>query len=223
MFLKINGTSKGNENTVILMNVTEETCRLHKIEKFYKTREIKCFHQQVKSEKHHLRKPIKMAIPILRKIAMSKRIMCPILLDHGGCQRRRTLINQNTPKFGPKIHDKLAQLWQKILRKGLGKEAKDKLVKSYLISKNRSLLQAPKMNPEISAAVSDVSRRRDKKIKAVQQQLGQGISALTKGLELLLDDGNKLQAISFLSNSCRLLCDLCPSFPTLHKTWNEMR
>lgn len=89
------------------------------------------------------------------------------------------------------------------------KEAKEKLVKEYPIPENCPLLQAPKLNPEISAAVAECTQTRDKRVEAVQQQLGQGISALNKGLELLLDDGkDRLQAIKFLSDSCRLLCDL---------------
>ncbi|CAK1601472.1 unnamed protein product [Parnassius mnemosyne] len=116
---------------------------------------------------------------------------------------------EETSKLGPKIHDKLAQLWLPILRKGIHKEAKEKLLKEYLIPENCSLLQAPKLNPEISAAVSEGTKTRDKRVEAVQQQLGQGISALNKGLELLLDDGkDRLQAVKFLSDSCRILCDL---------------
>ncbi|XP_049887054.1 uncharacterized protein LOC126381642 [Pectinophora gossypiella] len=115
----------------------------------------------------------------------------------------------DAPKFGPKVHDKLARLWQPILKKGLDKEAKDKLLKQYLIPENCALLQAPKLNPEIAAAVSDATRARDKRVESVQQQLGIGISALTQGLHLLLDDdGNRLQSIKLLSESCRVLCDL---------------
>lgn len=122
-----------------------------------------------------------------------------------------------TPKFGPNIHEKLSQLWLPILRKGLNKEAKDKLNKEYLIPENCPLLQAPKLNPEISAAVAEGTRTRDKRVEAVQQQLGQGIAALNKGLELLLDDSkDRLQTIKFLSDSCRLLCDL-------HHTETEAR
>ncbi|XP_026727564.1 uncharacterized protein LOC113493758 [Trichoplusia ni] len=114
---------------------------------------------------------------------------------------------EETPTLGPKIHDKLSSLWLPILRKGINKETKEKLLKKYPIPENCTLLQAPKLNPEISAAVTEAARSRDK--EAVQQQLGRGIVALNKGLELLLDDGNdRLQAVKFLSNSCRLLCDL---------------
>lgn len=115
---------------------------------------------------------------------------------------------EEAPKVGPKIHESLSRLWLPILRKGMTKETKEKLVKEFLTPENCPLLQAPKLNPEISAAISEGTRIRDKKVEAVQQQLGQGITALNKGLELLLDDKDRLQAIKYLSDSCRLLCDL---------------
>lgn len=123
-----------------------------------------------------------------------------------------TALGENTeeaPKFGPKIHENLSCLWLPILRKGLKKETKDKLIQEYLIPENCALLQAPKLNPEISAAISEGTRTRDKRVESVQQQLGLGITALNKGLEMLLDEGkDKLQAIKCLSDSCRLLCDM---------------
>lgn len=116
---------------------------------------------------------------------------------------------EDAPKFGEKIHGKLALLWLPILRKGLDKEAKEKLMKQFQIPENCSLLQAPKLNPEIAAATTDIARGRDKKIEAFQQQLGLGITALNRGLSLLLEnDKERMTAIKLLSDSSRILCDL---------------
>ncbi|CAG9117949.1 unnamed protein product [Plutella xylostella] len=116
---------------------------------------------------------------------------------------------EKAPKFGANIHESLSRLWLPILRKGINNETKEKLAKEYLVPENCALLQPPKLNPEITSAVNEGARARDKKVEAVQQQLGLGITALNKGLELLLDDGrDRLQAIKYLSDSCRLLCDL---------------
>lgn len=113
------------------------------------------------------------------------------------------------PKFGPKIHEQLALLWLPILKKGMTKDSKDEILKKYRIPENCALLEAPKLNPEISAVVTEGARARDQKVKTMQLQLGQGIAALNKGLELLLHDNkDRLQAIKFLSDSCRILCDL---------------
>ncbi|KAI8421510.1 hypothetical protein MSG28_009553 [Choristoneura fumiferana] len=112
------------------------------------------------------------------------------------------------PELDPEILTALGEVTEET-PKGMNKEAKEKLVKEYPVPENCTLLQAPKLNPEISAAVPEGTRTRDKRVEAVQQQLGQGIAALNKGLELLLDDGkDRLQAIKYLSDSCRLLCDL---------------
>lgn len=116
---------------------------------------------------------------------------------------------EDAPKFGPKIHENLSLLWLPILKKGMEKDIKDKLLKQNPVPENCPLLQAPKLNPEILAAVSDSARYRDKRIESVQQQLGAGITALNKGLELLLEsDKDRLVAVKHLSDSCRILCDL---------------
>lgn len=73
---------------------------------------------------------------------------------------------------------------------------------------NCTMLQAPKLNAEISSAVSDVVRGRDKKFLAFQQQLGVGTSAINRAMDVLLSSDNKIQALKYLSDGCRILADL---------------
>ncbi|XP_063829848.1 uncharacterized protein LOC135079191 [Ostrinia nubilalis] len=118
----------------------------------------------------------------------------------------------DTPEFGEAIHDSLATLWLPLLRKGLPKDEKDKLVKDHLIPSNCRLLQSPKLNPEISAAVSEIVRGRDKKLAGFQQTLGIGISAMNRAMDILLKSDDKIKSLKYLSDSCRLLSDLHHSF-----------
>lgn len=96
------------------------------------------------------------------------------------------------PDYGEKIHENLAKLWLPLLKKGMPKESKDKLLKEYLVPENCRLLQAPKLNAEISAAIPDLVRNRDKTLSVAQQQLGAGISAINRGLNILLTSDDKL-------------------------------
>ncbi|KAL0902752.1 hypothetical protein ABMA27_000558 [Loxostege sticticalis] len=116
----------------------------------------------------------------------------------------------DTPDFGQEVHDSLASLWTPLLKKGLPKDQKENLMKDkeYLIPSNCKLLQAPKLNAEISAAVSDVVRGRDKKFLGFQQQLGTGTSAINRAMDTLLSSDNKIQALKYLSDGCRILTDL---------------
>lgn len=114
----------------------------------------------------------------------------------------------DTPDFGENIHDNLAKLWLPLLKKGMPKENRDKILKDYLIPDNCRLLQAPKLNAEISAAVPDMVKNRDKNLAVSQQQLGSGITAINKAMHILLTSDNKIQAMKHLSNGCRILCDL---------------
>ncbi|XP_013172812.1 PREDICTED: uncharacterized protein LOC106121639 [Papilio xuthus] len=111
-------------------------------------------------------------------------------------------------EFGEKIHESLAKLWLPLLVKGLPRDKKDNLLKDYLIPDNCRLLQAPKLNAEISAAVADSVRNRDKILVAHQQQLGSGITAANRALNILLSGEDKKASINHLSNACRILSDL---------------
>ncbi|XP_026328002.1 uncharacterized protein LOC113236209 [Hyposmocoma kahamanoa] len=116
---------------------------------------------------------------------------------------------ETNPEFGVKIHENLTKLWLPLLKKGMTKENKEKILKEYLIPDNCRLLQAPKLNAEISAAVPDMVRNRDKNLSISQQQLGVGITAINKAMDILLcKTDDKVQAMKHLSNGCRILCDL---------------
>lgn len=114
----------------------------------------------------------------------------------------------DSPEFGEKIHENLAQLWLPLLEKGIPKDTKDQLIKQYLVPDNCRLLQAPKLNAEISAAIPEMARNRDKKLAVWQQQLGIGVAAINRGMDSLLKGEDKLPAIKHLSNGCRILADL---------------
>ncbi|XP_023944598.1 uncharacterized protein LOC112050538 isoform X1 [Bicyclus anynana] len=113
----------------------------------------------------------------------------------------------DAPNYGENIHDHLSKLWLDLLKKGIQKEIKDKLLMDYVAPDNCRLLQAPKLNAEISAAVPDPVRYRDKSLSISQQQLGSGITAISRGMQMLLKDENKVNALKHFSNACRLLCD----------------
>lgn len=113
------------------------------------------------------------------------------------------------PEYGEKIHENLAQLWLPLLKKGLPKEEKEKLLKDLLVPLNCNLLQAPKLNPEISAAITESTRNRDKKLVSCQQQLGAGVTAVNRAMDLLLNkEFDKIKVIKHLSDACRILSDL---------------
>lgn len=102
------------------------------------------------------------------------------------------------PNLDQKCPRKLSCLWQGMLRQN--DEAAPNPRKLYLITGT----QAESRNCSYS-----VRYHTEKRVESVQQQLGADITALNRGLELLLnDDLNKPQAIKHLSESCSLLCDL---------------
>lgn len=114
---------------------------------------------------------------------------------------------EDTPEYGDSILDNLSKIWLPLLKRGMSKDTREKLVKEHLAPNNCKLLQAPKLNAEISAAVPDMVRNRDKTLVASQQQLGAGITAISRGMDILLKGDDKARALKNLSNGCRILCD----------------
>lgn len=115
---------------------------------------------------------------------------------------------EEIPTYGENIHADIAKRWLPILRQGLTKDIKEKLLKEHSAPDNCRLLKAPTLNPEISAAVAEVVRSRDKKLETKQGQLGLGITAISKAMSKLLDNGPKVEVIKLLSEGCRILSDL---------------
>lgn len=115
---------------------------------------------------------------------------------------------EDSPKYGANIHNDLAQRWLPILKKGLIKDVKENLLKEQHIPDNCRLLKSPSLNPEIAAAVAEAVRSRDKKMEVKQNQLGLGITAISRALEIIINDGSKIETIKHLSEGCRILTDL---------------
>ena len=115
---------------------------------------------------------------------------------------------------GPKIDDKVADIWQQICKKGLAKESKELLIKKYLFPENCQMLMAPKLNPEIKLAIQKNLQRRDFVQSASQNQLGLSISAIGKILTHIMNeeqlDTEAMKKLVFecLSDAGKLLTDL---------------
>lgn len=65
---------------------------------------------------------------------------------------------------GPPIHDDIFVRWNDIMKEGLPKEEIKELFKKYGIPENCSLVEPPKLNPEIKASLSEPLTKRDEKM-----------------------------------------------------------
>ncbi|CAG4944945.1 unnamed protein product [Parnassius apollo] len=63
--------------------------------------------------------------------------------------------------MGPAIHQDIANRWQDILAKGLAKDVKESLLKTYLIPSNCELLIASALSSGVKAALTETSIKRD--------------------------------------------------------------
>lgn len=111
--------------------------------------------------------------------------------------------------LGEKIPKEISERWGKILLDGLAKEQKELISKQMLIPENFLLARAPKLNPEVSAVLTDPVKNRDKRLEKAQNQLGTAIAGLVNlTKDLIKSDMNKLDIIKRISEISQILLDL---------------
>lgn len=108
---------------------------------------------------------------------------------------------------GDDINKHVAPRWQHILLNGLTKEVKAEMLTQYLIPGNCSNLKAPKLNPEMKAALSEINLKKDTFHENKQNQLSSCLTALGKVLDKALALNLNQDIIKPLSDAGRLLCD----------------
>lgn len=113
-----------------------------------------------------------------------------------------------TKLYGKDINTDLAVRLQHVATVGLSKDLRKDLQGKYLPPKNCTQIDAPQLNPEIKAAVTDIVIKRDKGIESKQKVLGSAISCLGEAITILLEEQNKNTAIiKLLMDATRLICD----------------
>jgi hypothetical protein len=112
-------------------------------------------------------------------------------------------------KYGQNIRAELACRLQHMATEGIGKEKRKELIEKYLIPQNCLHIDAPKINPEMKAAIPEPIAKRDRGIESKQKQIASAIACLSGSLDTLLkatDKNNEL--IQRLMDAIRLLCDV---------------
>ncbi|CAB3251792.1 unnamed protein product [Arctia plantaginis] len=112
-------------------------------------------------------------------------------------------------EYGENIHPEILKRIENILKAGIKKDVKEELLRKILIPNNIKLLDAPKLNIELQGLLSDTVKGRDKRVEDRQQRLGIAISGVLNVMNTILKDNfNKINMITTLSDSVRLLSDL---------------
>lgn len=111
---------------------------------------------------------------------------------------------------GPPVCDELVSRWSEILKVGLPKEDKAALLLKYGPPINCSILNPPKLNPEIKASLTDPIINRDTRIFAKQEKVTACIAAMGTVLSKLLcgETVERLSLIEVLVDTEKLLIDV---------------
>ncbi|XP_060800571.1 uncharacterized protein LOC132901828 [Amyelois transitella] len=110
--------------------------------------------------------------------------------------------------YGKPIQNDLAVRFEFIATSGLENDHRKELLRAHLPPVNCKLIDAPSLNPEIKAAITDNFVKRDKAIYNKQKQIASAIACLSEAITLLLSKDNKDPVVlSLLMDTGRILCD----------------
>lgn len=114
----------------------------------------------------------------------------------------------------PPVHPEIAAQWSSVILQGLSEDTKKELAAKYPLAPNLKAAQAPLLNKEIKAAVSQMNVDRDIRVATVQNQTGSALLALGKAQSQLLDlqeEGggeDLLPVIEAVNDAARLVADV---------------
>lgn len=113
--------------------------------------------------------------------------------------------------YGPDVSEDLALRWNKYLSEGLDKETRTKLFEIWNAPSNCTMLQGPKLNPEVQTMLSPTEAKKETFLMELQNNLGKGLSALGAVITKLLEHNNPEEPDPNLKNlveSGKLLCNV---------------
>lgn len=102
-----------------------------------------------------------------------------------------------------KLHPEIKNRWETWMKEGLSEDNRKSLTKKYP-RKGDLYAEPPKVNLEISAAMTDIAKKRDDHFARTQECVGTAIISLGAAVSLLIDDsGNEVDQMKLIE----LLCD----------------
>lgn len=121
--------------------------------------------------------------------------------------------------LAPAIPKSIAVRLEDIIKKGLPKEEKEKLIKEHAPPKNCTLIDPPKLNEEIKVSVGETSTKRDDRIVEKQKKISACLALLGSAVVDIINNeksdninqkisDTQMALIRKLSEAARLLADL---------------
>ncbi|VEN56294.1 unnamed protein product [Callosobruchus maculatus] len=118
---------------------------------------------------------------------------------------------KSTGEKGPPLCEALVNRWSSYLGAGLERDVRDALIVKYKIPENCSLLDAPKLNPEIGASLTPAQIKKDQFSMTIQNKLGRALVAqgsvlndiLVQDSAIQLEDSTK----TALADAAKLICE----------------
>lgn len=112
-------------------------------------------------------------------------------------------------KYGQEVHGELANRINFVVTRGLTKESRKELITKYLTPSNCAQIDAPKLNMEIKAAITEAVVKRDKGIEAKQRQMASAIACLSDVINThIVSKTKNNDLLQKMMDINKILCDI---------------
>lgn len=116
---------------------------------------------------------------------------------------------ESEKRFGTPINMNILKRFENILIEGIRTEEKEKIVKDLCFPEKGKLMQAPKLNIELTGLLTSAMKLRDKMLEERQEDTGYVIATLCHTIDMMTKpDFDNLTIVKNLSDATRLLCNL---------------
>lgn len=121
-------------------------------------------------------------------------------------------------RFGPSINSQILERFEKILIEGMKAEDKERILKELCFPENGKLMQAPKLNMELTGVLTPAMKLRDKMLEERQEDTGYVIATLCQTINMMKSPNvNVMAVVKNLSDATRLLCNLHFKYTDIRK------
>ncbi|CAH1962528.1 unnamed protein product [Acanthoscelides obtectus] len=87
---------------------------------------------------------------------------------------------------GKELHEEIVIRWDSLLKKGLSKDQREELMTKFKIPSNCKALQPPQINKEVQPCLIKSVLEHDRFMRALQQQLAHGLSAVEAVIKTIM-------------------------------------
>ncbi|CAH1969894.1 unnamed protein product [Acanthoscelides obtectus] len=124
------------------------------------------------------------------------------------CTSTSGLRPDSQDNVGNELHEEIVVRWDSLLKKRFTKDQREELMTKFKIPSNCKVLQPHQINNEVEPCLIKSLLEHDRFMRALQQQLAHGLSAVGAVMETMMPNKEQADTMKSLVEACQLFTDV---------------